>query len=216
MNDTSGVCDALRAALGEIPLFPLGSTVFFPHTLLPLHIFEPRYRQMTEHALAHHRVIAVVQCDREENVAEVCGVGRIVHHEKLEGGRFHILLQGLARLHIEEELPRGDLPFRRARTRVIDPIIDDAAVRELNALRSCYDQLSLASPAAARDTLGDLVQRIQDPSVLADVACATALCDPRGRQAALCEPRVSVRLRMATEALADVLLAHAPEADVFH
>ena len=53
---------------GEVPVMPLPSAVLFPHALLPLHIFEPRYQQMLEHALQHHRMfcVALVEPNRPQ------------------------------------------------------------------------------------------------------------------------------------------------------
>jgi Lon protease-like protein len=209
------VCEALRAALPELPLFPLGSTVLFPHTLLPLHIFEPRYRQMTQHALETHKVIAVVQCDRDEKIADVAGVGRIVHHEQLPDGRYHILLQGIGRVRLDEELARGDRLFRRARASFLRSDDDEHTHRALGALKACYDQLRATLPAN-EDSLGELIGNVEDPGVIADVVCAAALSDPAARQRALAETHVATRLDLATEGLADLLLNHAPEADVVH
>ena len=84
--------DAARRALDDLPIFPLPGTVFFPHTLLPLHIFEPRYRQMTQDVIDGHKHMAVVLLDpptrtaqgaalRESPVvhtAAVAGLGRLV------------------------------------------------------------------------------------------------------------------------------------------
>ena len=98
--------DALASALTELPLFPLPGVVFFPHTLLPLHVFEARYRQLTEHVLQGHKHIAVVPICAERQdapvggVARVAGVGRIVRQERLPDGRFHLLLQGVARAEL--------------------------------------------------------------------------------------------------------------------
>ena len=216
MNDCSAeICEALRAALGELPLFPIGSTVLFPHTLLPLHIFEPRYRQMTEHALDTHKVIAIVQCDRDENIATVAGVGRIVHHERLEDGRYHILLQGIGRVRLEEELVDEERLFRCARATVLQSDHGDGTHRALSALKACYDQLQAALPNND-DSLGELIGNIEDPGIIADVVCAAALHDPDARQQALAETHIASRLDLATAGLADLLLNHAPEADVIH
>jgi Lon protease-like protein len=209
------VCEALKAALPEMPLFPLGSTVLFPHTLLPLHIFEPRYREMTRHALDTHKIIAIVQCDRDENVAEVAGVGRIVHHELLPDGRYHILLQGIGRVRLEEELHHAERRFRSARASFLKSDDDDETARALHALKACYDQLRATLPQND-DSLGELIGNVEDPGVIADVVCAAALSDPAARQRALAETHVASRLDLATEGLADLLLNHAPEADVVH
>ena len=67
----------LERALEALPIFPLPGTVFFPHTLLPLHVFEPRYRQLTEDVLASHNHIAVVRADDARAHADVPGVARV-------------------------------------------------------------------------------------------------------------------------------------------
>jgi Lon protease-like protein len=209
---TRGSDDGLCAALEELPLFPLPGVIFFPHTLLPLHVFEARYRQLTEHVLATHKHLAVVHADvtRQDapvcGVARVAGVGRIVRHERLADGRFHLLLQGVGRAELLEELPQQDLLYRRARARLLEAgCVDADAERELSALRACYARLLEARPAA-RDVLGDLPLRIPDAAVLADVVPAAVLVDAAARQSALEETTVAGRLKMANEALATLLL----------
>ena len=197
-----------------LPVFPLPGTVFFPHTLLPLHVFEPRYRQMTEHVLAGDQHIAVALIDKAcegplRGVAQVAGLGRIVHHERLPDGRFHVLLQGVGRVGFLEELPMGDLLYRRARADVLSPQAagDEASALadEVTTLRSCYARLLDAHPEC-KDTLGDLPLRITDPAVLADIVCAALLDDLPARQAALEEKSLVVRLKTANNALATLLL----------
>jgi Lon protease-like protein len=209
---SSGNGESLNAALSALPLFPLPGTVFFPHTLLPLHVFEPRYRQLTEDVLAGHQHFAVVRIDEDrmdapvQGVAKVGGVGRVVHHERLPDGRFHILLQGVARAELVDEVPMGDRLYRRAAAKlVICEDNDGAAADEVRALRSCYARLLEVCPET-KDTLGDLPLRVQEPRVLADVVCAAVLEDVAARQAALEESSVSRRLRSANDALATLLL----------
>ena len=190
-----------------LPLFPLPGTVFFPHTLLPLHVFEPRYRQMTEHVLATHQHMAVVLQDGA-HTATTAGLGRVVHHERLPDGRFHILLQGVGRVRLVEELPMDGLLFRRARVIALgddEPVADPAVEHELALLRACYARLVDAVPDTT-DHLGDLPHRIQEPGVLADIVNAAVLEDVRSRQRALEETSVVRRLKCANDALATLLL----------
>src|SRR5262245_48898822 len=110
---------------GPLPVFPLPTLVLFPHTVVPLHIFEPRYRAMVEDALQGDRLIAMAllkpgwEKDYEgaPPVHDVVGVGQILHDERTEDGRFNILLEGIARARIEELIPPD--PYRRARVRVL-------------------------------------------------------------------------------------------------
>ena len=213
----------LERALLELPLFPLPSTVFFPHTLLPLHVFETRYRQLTEDVLADHQHLAVVKIDEDAlnvpvpGISRVAGVGRIVHYERLPDGRFHLLLQGIARAELIEELPAAGRLYRRARARCLSADTDvDATVREVQALRSCYARLLEHAPDH-KDALGDLPLKVDAPEVLADVVCAAAIDDVGLRQAALEERSLARRLRLAHDALATLLLkSFATEAAPMH
>ena len=107
------------SALAPVPLFPLPNVFLFPGTLMPLHIFEPRYRQMIEDSLdgpGRLVVAAVLEEFHDElsgapPVYPVAGLGEIARHERLPDGRFVIMLFGLARVKIRE-LP-SDRPYRQ-------------------------------------------------------------------------------------------------------
>ncbi len=96
-----------------IPIFPLPGTVLLPGELLPLHIFEPRYRDMVRDALSTHRVIGMVQPARGHEgalagsppVRAVGCAGAIAKHFQLPDGRYLIWLLGLRRFRIVDELP---------------------------------------------------------------------------------------------------------------
>jgi Lon protease-like protein len=111
---------------GIVPLFPLPTVVLFPHSILPLHIFEPRYRAMTAEAIAGERLIsmALLKPGWEQNyygnpsVHEVIGIGRVIEEEKTQDGRFNIVLYGVARARIVEEV-RVE-PFRAVRVDLLE------------------------------------------------------------------------------------------------
>ena len=98
---------------GTARVFPLPNLVLFPHVLQPLHIFEPRYRELLEEALSGDRLIAMGllapgwESDYEGRppVCPVACLGRVASHQKLEGGRYNILLAGLKRVRLVKELP---------------------------------------------------------------------------------------------------------------
>jgi Lon protease-like protein len=93
-------------ALLRVPVFPLAGALLFPRSQLPLHIFEPRYREMVRDALASDRLIAMVQPrDGAEPPAlfEIGCIGRIGTCEELDGGRFDLVLEGLSRFRIARE-----------------------------------------------------------------------------------------------------------------
>ena len=95
----------------EIPLFPLPNVVLFPAALLPLHIFEPRYRAMVADALESERLIGMVMLrpgwepnyDEAPPVYPVGCAGFITHADQLPDGRFNILLRGLEKFRIAGE-----------------------------------------------------------------------------------------------------------------
>lgn len=218
-NPASGALRDLAPALSALPLFPL-STVLFPGALLPLHIFEPRYRAMVRDALDSHRVLAVVLVtdpDRRDvhghpEIAKVAGAGVIVDHVELPSGRFNILLRGRARVSLDEELPFGDKLYRRARASVIVPPAGEAAPADLSALVSAA--AAFTSRVRERDPSFDFTLPKDAPAgVVADLCAHHLVLDTRERQAALETLEVGPRVRRVAEVLAlqRLALSHDPK-----
>jgi Lon protease-like protein len=122
-----------------LPLFPLPNIVFFPHTRLPLHVFEPRYRQMVTDALESDQRFGIVLL-RPGWESEYFGapavydhgtVGTIEQAVPLDDGRYNIVVRGDARFRIVDEIP--GVPYRTARV-VTDPDLD-RGMREAYAKR---------------------------------------------------------------------------------
>jgi Lon protease-like protein len=111
---------------GKARLFPLPNLVLFPHVLQPLHIFEPRYRRLMADALADDRLITMALLkpgweevyDQRPPIHPVVCVGRIFQEERLADGRYNLLLHGVARARVREELP-AELPYRTARVNLL-------------------------------------------------------------------------------------------------
>jgi Lon protease-like protein len=110
-----------------IPLFPLPGVVLLPGTLLPLHVFEPRYRQMVEDALAGDRTIGMAmlkpgaESDQGSSpVHAIGGAGEIIESEKLDDGRYNILLEGKYRYRILDETASS--PYRVARVETLESL----------------------------------------------------------------------------------------------
>lgn len=103
-----------------LPLFPLPDAVLFPHVFLPLHVFEPRYREMVSDALQGDRLIGMVllrpgwKADYEGRppVYPIGCIGVITHVARLDDGRFNIVLRGMERFRILSE--NHDRAYRRA------------------------------------------------------------------------------------------------------
>jgi Lon protease-like protein len=131
----------------EIPLFPLPNVVLFPTSLLPLHIFEPRYRTMVQDALESERLIGMVMLrpgwePHYEGVPSVYPVGCagfITHAERLPDGRFNIMLRGMEKFRVLGERPvrEGVECYRIAQ---IEPI-KEAKTVAAGALQQSRDKL---------------------------------------------------------------------------
>jgi len=94
-----------------VPIFPLPMVVFFPETYLPLHIFEPRYREMVQEASAHDQCIGMAllkegwedQYEEAPPIYAIGCVGRIISCHKLADGCYNIVLQGVQRCTYQEQ-----------------------------------------------------------------------------------------------------------------
>lgn len=109
-----------------VRLFPLPDVVLFPHVVQPLHVFEPRYRELLADSMEADRLIAIVlrkhevQTHRERPAIEsVACISRIVAHAPEADGRANILLAGLKRVLLRQELPFNK-PYRQARVKVLE------------------------------------------------------------------------------------------------
>ena len=104
----------------EVPVMTLSQTVLFPQAMMPLFIFEPRYREMLSTVLEGDRIFAVAALDERDEDAEVletpysiAGVGVVRACKQNPDGTSNLLLQGLARVELENFV--CEEPYRRAR-----------------------------------------------------------------------------------------------------
>lgn len=109
----------MTATLLRVPIFPLAGALLFPRSQLPLHIFEPRYREMVRDALASDRLIGMIQPRDELESGEgppplfgIGCIGRISGCDELDDGRYNIVLEGLSRFRIAREA-RVTTPYRQ-------------------------------------------------------------------------------------------------------
>lgn len=135
----------------EIPLFPLPNVVLFPAALLPLHIFEPRYRAMVSDALEGERLIGMVMLrpgwepryDEAPAVYPIGCAGFITHADRLPDGRYNILLRGLEKFAVQQERLAG-VGTGRYRVARIEPIREapsEAGAREMQDARGRLERL---------------------------------------------------------------------------
>ena len=123
MNDDQ---QALANFTGTARLFPLPNLVLFPHVVQPLHVFEPRYKQMTADALAGDRLIALVlprpgweeHYESRPPLYPVACLGRLVAEQQLPDGRYNLLIRGLSRMRLHGEVTDAK-PYRTARAELL-------------------------------------------------------------------------------------------------
>jgi Lon protease-like protein len=201
-----------REALRRLPMFPLPNVVLFPHALLPLHIFEERYRALARDVLTGRRFLAISLIapgeDAEKNekpaVQKIAGVGEVVMAHELADGRFNLVVRGRARIHIDEELI-SDQPYRLIAASVL-PDLAPAERGELldadQSLRALVGHLADAIPDGG-ELLRQVVAAQETPSELVDVLAAALVVDPGQRQALLETRDVMKRIeRVSAEVVA--------------
>jgi ATP-dependent Lon protease len=118
---------------GEVRLFPLPDLVMFPSNLLPLHIFESRYREMLEDAMQGDQLITMATLLRgfehehlsRPPIAPVVCIGQVAAHEKTDQGTYNLMLVGLRRARILYEI-EPVRPYRRAKVQIIGDVSSGA------------------------------------------------------------------------------------------
>jgi uncharacterized protein len=201
----------------RIPIFPLPEVVFFPETVLPLHVFEDRYRQMIADCLAEDRWLAVAMLrpgwERDYQgrppVHAVAGAGEIIQAEVVADGRYNVLLDGRCRLRILAEEPPGGRAYRVVRAeRILDrePRPGDRTVPErMQELRAAHARLLVALGQSHPDVVGRLTVAGASPGSVIDRIVAAVVPDAEVRQRLLETTDVSERLDLALGALGELL-----------
>lgn len=204
--------------LAELSIFPLPNAALFPGAALPLHVFEPRYRELVAHALAGRKILAVArlkpgfEADYEGRppVFEVCGVGAIESYSQRPDGRYDITLRGLARARIAQELP----PLQQYRQVRAELLRDAVATPSLVAawqlkLGALWIQLAPHLPEPVRD-LKALTRDADDASAYTDRLAAALVADPEASQQLLAETDPAERLRLLTSRVQELVDALSP------
>jgi len=177
-------------------------TLLFPNSLLPLHIFEPRYRAMLGTALEDDRMfcIALIKDGVDEwrspdDFHHVAGLGLVRACVEREDGTAHLVLQGLARVEFTDFPQESPFPIARIRqlpSEAAEAYETEALTAKLLNLCAQLREQGLGVPP----TLDDQLAQIDNADVLSDVVAHTFLRDPFRRQAVFEELRVGERLRL--------------------
>jgi Lon protease-like protein len=196
---------------GTARLFPLPNLVVFPSVLQPLHIFEPRYRQMLEEAIDDDGLIAMAtlapgwQADYEGRppIRSTACLCRVVAHCKTEQGTYNVLMVGLRRIRVLHELPPNKL-FREAQVELVDELYPpkNAASRPI-----LFERLARAFRAilpkfpTAKDQLESLLSGDISLGMLTDIVAYTLKLDQKIKEDLLAEPLPDLRALLLLESL---------------
>lgn len=197
---------------GRVPIFPLPNVVFFPGTKLPLHIFEPRYRQMLVDVREGEGLLAVALLDRSKKmepgetinppVHTVAGLGRLTRIEPLPNGFYNIDLFGLSRIRILEELDT-DKPYRVARVATVREQMSEAIEsRGDEILQRAFDAFNKVLRKYSQFP-GEFLTRFRGlpVGILLDVLAHHVPCDSQKKQLFLEETEPLRRCDKIVEAL---------------
>lgn len=204
--------------LAELAIFPLPNAALFPGAVLPLHVFEPRYRELVREVMAGRQIMGVArlmpgfETDYEGRppVYEVCGVGVVESCHERHDGRFKITVRGLSRVRIVEEFP----PLRAFRQVRAVLLREPEAPRALIAawqvkLAALWTELAPHLPEPLRD-LKALTRAADDASAYTDRLAAALVADPEASQELLAEVDPAERLRLLTARIQELVDALSP------
>ena len=187
----------------SMPVMALSGVTLFPNALLPLYIFEPRYRQMLTSVLAGDRIFAVgmVRPDTgEETVFPVAGAGLVRACVEQPDGTSQLILQGLGRVEFtgfEQTEPYLIGQARPLATEVDDDDACHALRRELQEICTGLVSRGIELPETFVKAAGEL----HDPATLGDLFAQHLVRDPLAAQRILSEPKLSLRLRQLIDTL---------------
>ncbi len=179
------------------PVFPLPGVVLFPHTLVPLHVFEPRYREMVADAVEGDRIISLallktgwesLYYTRRAPIHPTVGLGHVAEYEQLPDGNYNMLIRGIGRAIVTDEL--AEHAYRVARVEVLESYTDG----DEDAQRDLRDELfgAIESNDALEDKLRENWLRLRtapvDLTILTDLIAAGLPGAAELRQCLLDEP----------------------------
>lgn len=202
---------------GVARLFPLPNLVLFPSVMQTLHIFEERYRAMMEDAIATDGLIAMAMYEPgwetdyagRPPLAPYACLGRVMTHHRFSDGRFNLMLLGVRRIRLVEEV-QPPQAFRRAKVEILTEVPAAHPVDERAKLIETLDQRLPAGPGGA-DQLREVLSRDLPLGVLTDLLSYALPLSADLKRELLGQPCVSARARALVGALTGGLLDPAKE-----
>lgn len=207
----------LAEACAALKLFPLPGVVLLPGAPAPFHLFEPRYRALGAAVLDGDRALAVpTLVDPAEAMAEraqlrpIAGAGVVAAGERNADGTIDLVIQGVARVRLLEELERGH-PYREFRAELLHDVYPPGGAAALQgdveALgQLVYELAGLLPPESGAGQLAEAVARMRVPGAMADLVAAAAIGEPETRYRVLETLDVARRLELVKEEVAGVIL----------
>lgn len=156
----------------EIPIFPLPNVVFFPRTVLPLHVFEPRYKQMVADALQGDRQIGMALLQpgwggkgfEDAEVFSTGGLGLITKYKSLEEGKYDLLLSGRHRYRIIEFI--REEPYRMARVQLLKEVIPSQSEMKERSTELAMSFRELNEENTYPGLAPDVLEKLDFPSLV--------------------------------------------------
>lgn len=190
-----------------VPVMPLTGVLLFPNALLPLHIFEPRYREMLARALDDDRMlcVALVRPERPEwrtsaDFFPISTVGLIRACVGRSDGTSDLILQGIRRVKFSEFEQESPFPIARIKplkTRTKLTVETDALAAKVLEFYTRLKESGRELP----EKIDRYLSEMSDPEMLADLIAATFISDPARRQQLLEELDLNQRLRLLIQSL---------------
>jgi uncharacterized protein len=201
---------------GWVPLFPLPNVVLLPRAILPLHIFERRYRKMTAHTLSPKSPapgligMSLLKSGWEKSyhgrpaIEPVVCLGRIIQHEHLPDGCYNFLLQGVSRVRIVEE--NFDEEYRRARLEAVPEttVLDLDLTEQRRRLTRLFEERRLSRCDLTKH-LKALFDSGLPTAQLVDILSFTLIPCPQVKQTLLADGDVAQRV---DRAVSEILRLH--------
>ncbi len=195
-----------------MPVFPLDTVALLPQQVLPLHIFEPRYRQMIERVLdgAGQIALATFQGNRWRQeyhgrppIRPAVCVGQIFQHERLQDGRFNVVVHGVCRARITSEVEDNSILYRQAMLEPIGVVQPEGDV--LYGLREELDEMLSDGPLTKFVASESIVEYIRNEDVpieaVLELISFTMITDKEARYRLLEEGDVAIRSEAVREEL---------------
>ena len=193
----------------RVPVMPLPGALLFPHALLPLHIFEPRYQEMLQHALNQHRMFCITLVRKEsaewkstDDFFHIAGIGLIRACVGRGDGTSNLILQGLRRVRFsgfDQCIPFPIAHIELLESKATPSVETDALGAKVLELYSKLKEKGRHLP----EKVDRYLSHLEDTEVLADLMAATFINDPLRRQQILEELVVNQRLRLLIQYLRD-------------